>query len=103
MLEILEIIFTVVFIVDYSGIIPKLSRALWNKFNPNVPYDYWMIPLISCSLCTTFWTLLIFSYLNDYTLINGLFISTAGGYSTFIVIELMHKIKDLTIKLINKI
>lgn len=93
--------FIVSFIVDYSGIIQKLSKFIWGKFNPNIQYDYWIIPLIGCSLCSTFWVLSIYCLLIDLPPIDSVFYGCVGGYFSQFINIILHKIRDIFSKIIN--
>ena len=53
MLEVIMIVFAIVFVVDYSGAIDSLSRLIYSWFNRG-KYNGWRVHLIGCSLCSTF-------------------------------------------------
>lgn len=57
-LDLLIIGFIAVFIIDYSGFIEEMDRLLTKALKSKVPLH---IPKpFSCSLCTTFWTGVIY-------------------------------------------
>ncbi len=58
-LEILSVMFIASYVCDLSGVIPKLSRMVFRLvFGKNVKYNGWQIPLLSCSKCVVFWSVL---------------------------------------------
>lgn len=91
------------FIVDYSGIIPKLSKVYYKTLFKNVKYDGELIPLISCSLCVGFWCTLFYMLSKDQNIINSLGISCLVGYSEQFITEGLYIVRELIIKLLNKI
>ena len=96
------IMFIISFIVDYSGIINTLSEQLFKLVHKGMKYDGWMIPLFSCSLCVTFWTLLAFCLIG-HGLVLSIFIACLGGWGVKFITALEYKIGDVISKLIDKI
>ena len=68
--------FSICYIVDISGIIQKLNKWCWVRlFGANLQYNGWYIPVIGCSRCLTFWSVLLYSVIIsgfDYLLCLGL-------------------------------
>lgn len=62
MFNIVLIAFSVCYVVDMSGIIQKVNKWCWKcLFGENLAYNGWYIPVIGCSRCLTFWTVLFYS------------------------------------------
>ena len=102
-IQIILISLIVSFIVDYSGIIPKLSKLYYSLMFKNVKWDGELLPLVGCSLCTGFWCTLIYMLIKDQSIINSLGISCLVGYSEQFITESLYIIRELIIKLLNKI
>ena len=59
-LNLLMISAIVCFIVDVSGIIDTLKKALWKKYVKVGDWKNMSLKPLSCSLCMTWWTTLIY-------------------------------------------
>ncbi len=68
-INLLQIALVVAFVVDYSGAIDKLNAFVFEKFT-GFPYNGWRIPLLSCSLCVTFWVSILFLWINGLGVLN---------------------------------
>lgn len=90
--------FIIVFIVDVSGVIHHLNPFIWNLLHPNVKYVDWQIPLISCSLCSTFWAGNLYILINSSFNLGWIAIVCLLAFSTPIIKALLFKIKDLLLK-----
>lgn len=95
MLNILMISIIWVFIIDLSGAIPKLNKTVGKWLFKGIKTEI-ELPVISCSLCSTFWTGLL------YLLISGQFILYYIAYVCFISF-MTPVIKDLLITIKEKI
>lgn len=101
MLDILFIAFTVVFCIDNSGAMEHLNKLVFKKLYPGVKYNYWSIPLLGCSLCSTFWASIL------YVIITGQFSFGMLAYIALIsaitpnISDFICLIRDVLIKLIN--
>lgn len=100
MLEVIMIVFAIVFIVDYSGAIDNLSRLIFSFFNKS-KYNGWRIPLIGCSLCSTFWVMILYFYLIGLSLPYIIGGAALCAYSTSIILELMYKIREWIVRLLS--
>lgn len=100
-MQLIYITFIIVFCIDLSGAIPKLNKLVWGLLRPGIKYTDWQIPLISCSLCVTWWTGIIYLLITGFTWI-GLLEVALLAYMTPVIGTLLIVIKDLLIKLLNK-
>ena len=56
------IAFSAVYIVDISGIMGKLNRVVFRAlYGEKKPINGWYIPLLGCSVCLSFWAVLIYT------------------------------------------
>lgn len=93
-----------VFIIDISGFVNevKLMISKWLTKGKIISAD-WDLKPFTCSLCMTFWIGLIYIIcLNQFTLLNLLLVCVFS-FLTPVINETLLLIKDLIIKLINKI
>lgn len=102
MINLLCIQIILVFIIDLSGAINSLSSLVWRWLNPKLPYTGWMIPLISCSLCSTWWSGILYILITGFTWELLLYVALLA-YFTPVTKDLLIIIKELIIKLLNKI
>lgn len=95
--KLLFIAFICVFIIDYSGLIDELDKILTKVFKSRVPLH---VPKpFSCSLCSTWWTGLIYLLIaGQFNLLN-IFILGLICCLTPEILSIIYFIKDL----INKI
>ena len=105
--NIIMIIVVVAFIIDYSGIISKLNIKVYQLFN-KTPYNGFKLPLISCSLCVTFWLVLYYMFVITFNydrsyLIESLFIASISAFSVQFVTQLLYLIKEIFSYLIRHI
>jgi hypothetical protein len=95
----LMLIFSIIYIVDYSGIIFDISKFIYERTNKD---KIWQGQIIGkpfgCSLCLSFWTSLIICLFNT-TIVFALFIATCFAILSILIKKLLGKI----INLINKI
>lgn len=61
LIELLCIQLVAVFIVDLSGIVDSLKRAVWRfAKGAAVPFQPFRLKPLDCSLCVTFWACLLY-------------------------------------------
>lgn len=97
-----KILFTIVFIVDYSGVVLYIKKLIWRFLNGNkLPFQYYQIKPFDCSLCMSFWVLLIYCLFNHYGLLNSLFIGTIGAYLASFLSNLLEYIFYIYKKIIK--
>lgn len=60
MLNLLIIQLVVVFIVDLSGVMDYIKRAIWKWLKKDKPYKDFTFKPFDCSLCSTWWIGLIY-------------------------------------------
>ena len=97
--EIFTIVFSVVYIVEYSGFIQSLSKWLWEiRGNGN-----WSGQLIrkpfSCSVCLSFWLVLIYLLKNEQSIILSIGVAVIASISSVLINRLM----GVLFRLINRI
>lgn len=102
MINLLCIQIILVFIIDLSGVIDHLSSLVWKWLNPGLPYKGWMIPLVSCSLCSTWWAGIIYILITGFTWKLLLYVALLA-YFTPVTKDILIASKELLIKIINKI
>ena len=52
----------VVYVVDVSGVMGKLNRVAFRAlYGEKMPINGWYIPLLGCSVCLSFWAVLIYT------------------------------------------
>ena len=104
MLNLLFIQFIVVFIIDLSGFVDtmkeKLSAFLTNK--RIVKSDFRIRPF-DCSLCTMFWTGLIYLIVTHQFTIPMIAFVCLLAITTTITKDIYYTIHDLICKVLNKI
>lgn len=96
--------FIVVFIVDLSGFIGSIKTLIWRWiFNNKKEYREFRLPPFDCSLCMVFWSGLI--YLIAVHQFNMLTIGYVVllSFTSDLVGSLAVQIKDILIRLVNKI
>ncbi len=102
-LEIILIALIITIVVDLTDFIDSLKTGLNKLLLPKLNLTTLKIPLLECSLCLTFWTsiiyTLIFYQLNIYLIAYILIVS----FNTDIIRDIIIKLKDRIILLINKL
>ena len=102
-IKLLLITFIIVFIVDISGATEHLINPLV-KYILKIPKTSRIeIPLISCSLCMTFWIGLIYIVcMGEFTLLNIFFVCLCAFLTTHIK-DLFILLHDVLTTIQNKI
>jgi hypothetical protein len=91
-LNTLLITYITVYIVDISGFITSLSKSIYNWLNPHKEWLGQLIPKpFSCSLCLTFWLVLIYS-LFHLNIIHSLVLASSCSILTLPIKILIYKI-----------
>ena len=100
-IKLLLIAFMVVFIVDQSGIIDSIKYGIWKLFVK--VGDYHNIPLkpFSCSLCSTFWSCIIYLLIVGQFTIPTLAFTCLLAFLTPQIKELQNLIADTLQTLLN--
>lgn len=103
-INLLWITVLVVFLIDLSGIVDSIKPVLWKWLYKGLPYNpEWRIKPWDCSLCSTWWLGII------YLLCTGLFtwfnLMLVGllAFFTPVIKDLLIVVKELIIKVLNKI
>ena len=102
-IKLLLITLIIVFIVDISGAIEHLVYPLVKRLLKIPKTSRIEIPLISCSLCMTFWSGLIYIVcMGEFTLLNIFFVCVCAFLTTHIK-DLFILIRDILTIIQNKI
>lgn len=102
-IDMLMITVIVVYIVDLSGFIDSLKRGIWRWLRGDVKYRDFDLKPFDCSLCSTWWTGLIYIIVTgEFTLINIVIVIGFSFFSSEIAFFL-NVLKDLMGKIIDKL
>lgn len=90
------ITFSLCYIIDVSGVVQKLNIALWQRvLGKNLPYNGFMIPVISCSVCSVWWACLLYNLIwSNIGFIPSVGVAAFCSYITFIPTFLMKRLRD---------
>ena len=103
LINLLLITLIIVFIIDISGAIEHLVYPLVKRLLKIPKTSRIEIPLISCSLCMTFWSGLIYIIgMGEFTLLNLFFVCVCAFLTTHIK-DLFILIRDILTIIQNKI
>jgi hypothetical protein len=98
--NILIMTFVIVYIMDYSGILYDITKLIYKTLNPTKEYMGQPLPKpFSCSLCMSFWCVLVYLLVMGIPLLYSLGISC----SIALISVLMNKLLRIIIHLINLI
>jgi len=101
-LNLIKLLFIVVFIIDYSGVVDYIKRLIWRIINGNkIEYKWFQLKPFDCSLCMSFWTILIYCLFNHYGVLNSLLFGTIGAYLASFLSNLLEYIFYLYKKIIK--
>lgn len=102
--NIIMIVLSIIFIVDISGVMEYIKRTIFKIINGRkvnyVPYE---LKPFDCSLCMTFWIIIIYLFILKYTIINVVFIASMCAISTIIISPTIKLIIYSIKKLLDKI
>ena len=102
-INLLLITLIIVFVIDISGAIEHLVYPLVKRLLKIPKTSRIEIPLISCSLCMTFWSGLIYIIgMGEFTLLNLFFVCVCAFLTTHIK-DLFILIRDILTIIQNKI
>jgi len=87
-LQALLLTFSIVFIIDFSGIVDSFKRFIWKLFN-KIPYQYYRLKPIDCSLCMTFWLIGLNQYINNVEILQVIFTASLFSYLSIYIIKIM--------------
>lgn len=100
LLRSIMIAFSVAYIVDLSGLMGKLNRVAFRAlYGGKMPLNGWYIPLVGCSVCLTFWVVLIYGFFN-LPFVLAVANACLWSYLTPIISDLL---KVLRIKVLDKV
>lgn len=99
-IDILQIAIIVVCIVDLSGIIQSIQK-LFAKFLSAKDFNNIKLPLISCSLCVTWWTSLIYIIATGNFTLTNIMLSILIATMTSVIKDLILSVKDIFTKILE--
>jgi hypothetical protein len=100
--NLIKILLIVVFIVDYSGVVLYIKKLIWKLLNGNkIPFKWFELKPFDCSLCMSFWTLIIYCLFNNYGILNSIFIGVIGAYLASFLSDLLNYIFYIYKKIIK--
>lgn len=103
-IEMLMITIMIVFIIDLSGFVLEVKRAFWKLlFGKKSKFVDFSFKPFTCSLCMTWWTLLIYLFITKQNSIYAFFIASVLSYYTTLIGFVMIFIQDATGSVMNKI
>lgn len=104
MLKCFILTFAVCFIVDYSGFMQKVNKALFSTiYGTDAKYNGWYIPLFGCSLCLTWWVVLVYSaFIADMNFVYALGTASIFSYLSSILTDTMKLIKRWCSDILNR-
>ena len=91
----------VVFIVDNTDLIDTIKKAIWKKFIKTGDYHNLILKPFECSLCMTFWTLLIYLLCAHTFTIPAIAFSCLLAFLTPQVKELQNFVADFVQHFLN--
>lgn len=103
MINLLCIQIIIVFIIDLSGVVDYIQPLVWKWLFPKLPYkESVVIKPWFCSLCMTWWSGILYILITGFTWKLLLYVALLA-YFTPVTKDLLIIIKELIIKLLNKI
>lgn len=102
MINLLCIQIILVFITDLSGVVDYIQPLVWKWLFPKIPYKGAGFKILNCSLCQTWWTGILYILITGFTWKLLLYVALLA-YFTPVTKDLLIIIKELIIKLLNKI
>lgn len=103
-LKLLIINLVVILIVDLSGFVQSLKRAVSRLFTKGkFNTDNYRIKPFDCSYCMTFWSLLLYLLLTHELTFITVFYTIVITHFTDVTKQVLLLLKDLSIKLIDTI
>lgn len=92
--------FSIVYIMDHSGFLFSLTKFIYSKLNSTKEYLGQALPKpFSCSICMTFWMVLIYTIYYDVPIVYSIGLSSAFA----LISSLVSKVLSIIIHFINKI
>lgn len=103
-LQLLCIQLVTVFIVDLSGVVETIKRAIWRiAKGKTVSYCDFSLKPLDCSLCLTFWASLIFSICAGAFSLPVLLYVCVLAYLTPLALSAMRISRDALASILNKL
>lgn len=97
-LAMIKVAFIIVLIME-SGFIESIESFITKRITK--PFEFHFSKPFNCSLCLTFWTLLIMLILNNVFTIDNILLVLIVSYLTDIITDILYLISDLIKKLIS--
>lgn len=94
---------SIAYVVDISGAVHKLSKWVFVKlYGDKLQYSGWFIPVLGCSTCLSFWSVLLYTVLfSGWGLIYCLTVACLCSYIANISAEILKLIKRVFSALCN--
>lgn len=97
-LVMIKVAFIIVLIME-SGFLESIENFITKRITK--PFEFHFSKPFNCSLCLTFWTLLVMLILNNVFTINNILLVLIVSYLTDIITDFLYLIIDLIKKLIS--
>lgn len=94
----IKVAFIIVLIME-SGFLESIENFITKRITK--PFEFHFSKPFNCSLCLTFWTLLVMLILNNVFTINNILLVLIVSYLTDIITDFLYLIIDLIKKLIS--
>ena len=94
----------IVYIIDICGFVPLMKKKIFRwLYGPNIKYVPIELKPFDCSLCLTFWILIIYALIVNIFTIKTLIVICILSYSTTLSKEVYYLIYDTLLSFINYI
>lgn len=99
-LNVLMILFSVVYIIDISGVMDAINKVAYKLiYGADARYKGdWYIPLFGCSKCLTFWCTLVYCICNA-GLVESLFIACIASFMALPVYRFYQWLEKMSYKI----
>lgn len=102
MLELFLMACIIVFCIDLSGAMQKLNKLVWDWLYKGVKYVDWEIPLVSCSLCVTWWTGIIYLIFTGFSVYMLAYVALLA-FLTPVIKDVLLYVRELLIYFTDKL
>jgi hypothetical protein len=83
------LLFIASFIVGISGFFDKMSNLVFKMVTGRENTKGWSLPLFTCPLCATFWSVLFYNIYIGNAIIYSLFIASLLAYLSRFIVKLL--------------
>lgn len=93
------LLFIIVYIIDISGVIEEIKKYLFKLIKgKNVEYYGYSLKPFDCSLCMTFWIIIIYLIYNNISIIESIFYGTLYSFISVYFSYAMRKLIGIIYK-----